>query len=175
MESISASMVSFVRPRETWGREKRRSELGRGVERENSTLRLSLSSLDSLEQAKKTLFAPLKKKMASDDERRVQMQLQQELQVAYMQEFYSVRLRASEKEGGRRRREEGGEEVDDRPVHCHARKRTADRPCLCFFPLFFSLFSPFLWIEKHPSSIHRRGRERKRKGKGKENGKTVDC
>jgi hypothetical protein len=28
--------------------------------------------------------------MASDDERRVQMQLQQELQVAYMQEFYSV-------------------------------------------------------------------------------------
>ena len=29
--------------------------------------------------------------MASDDERRVQQQLQQELQVAYMQEFYSVR------------------------------------------------------------------------------------
>jgi hypothetical protein len=41
--------------------------------------------------------------MASDDERRVQQQLQQELQVAYMQEFYSVS--ASERE---RRREKRG-------------------------------------------------------------------
>lgn len=32
-----------------------------------------------------------KQQMASDDERRVQQQLQAELQVAYMQEFYSVR------------------------------------------------------------------------------------
>lgn len=58
--------------------------------------------LSTFSSKNKTLLSTKTKtrEMASDDERRVQQQLQQELQVAYMQEFYSVRASESERRGG---------------------------------------------------------------------------
>ena len=78
------------------GARKRNQGIGGGSEREewvDSRLELSLYLLClSILSSKPNSRVNAPKKMASDDERRVQMQLQQELQVAYMQEFYSVRF-----------------------------------------------------------------------------------
>ena len=101
--------------------------------------------------------------MASDDERRVQLQLQQELQVAYMQEFYSVS--ASEEGGGEERREE----VATIAVHYNARRTAFVLP---LFFLFFSLFFPFYGLRSIKAT--RRKKERTRKEE-EDKGKTFDC
>ena len=105
--------------------------------------------------------------MASDDERRVQQQLQQELQVAYMQEFYSVRASEREEKEGTRRWSPS-----------IVRRRFCDAMEAAFVPLFSLLsFSPFffcLCLEEHPIASPPKERERKEEKGNKEETKNID-
>ena len=119
--------------------------------------------------ASQSFFQNAPTNMASDDERRVQMQLQQELQVAYMQEFYSVSGASRESGGGGR--EEKRRRRRRRSAVPFAMQQEQRRP----LPLFSLLlaFSLCLWFQIHQGyALNEREREMTRKATEKTNGKT---
>ena len=162
-EPALSDAKALKRKKREWGRE-RQSE--KWVERAEFFFSLFFFPLSIASQS---FFQNAPTNMASDDERRVQMQLQQELQVAYMQEFYSVSGASRESGGGGR--EEKRRRRRRRSAVPFAMQQEQRRP----LPLFSLLlaFSLCLWFQIHQGyALNEREREMTRKATEKTNGKT---